>query len=168
MKLVKPEDLKENPFDMIGKEWMLITAKRDGKVNTMTASWGGLGVMWNLDVAFAVIRESRYTKEFVDAADSFSLSFLDHDQYQKELGYLGSISGRVEDKINKCNFHVLEMEGVPYIEEANKVLICKKIFSQWMKPEGFAVPDMDHTFYGNKDYHEMYIGHITHVLVVNK
>ena len=119
-------DFNENPFNIIGKEWMLITAMKDGKVNTMTAAWGGLGVMWNKDVTFVVIRDSRYTKEFVDDADSFSLSFLDHEKYLKELGYIGKISGRDEDKIKVCGFNV-EMEGeVPYIKEAEKVIICKK------------------------------------------
>ena len=66
MKVIKPEELNKNVFSMIGKEWLLVTAEKEGKVNTMTASWGGLGVMWGKDVAFIVLRPQRYTKEFVD------------------------------------------------------------------------------------------------------
>ena len=73
-------ELQQNVFTAIGKEWMLITAEteKDGKAtaNTMTASWGGLGRLWNKDVAFAFIRPQRYTKEFVDNADTFSLCFF--------------------------------------------------------------------------------------------
>lgn len=73
---IKPEEFKESPFQLIGKDSMLITAERDGKVNTMTAGWGGLGVMWGKNVVYAVIRPQRYTKGFVDASDTFSLTFL--------------------------------------------------------------------------------------------
>lgn len=87
MKVIKPEELNKNVFSMIGKEWLLVTAEKEGKVNTMTASWGGLGVMWGKDVAFIVLRPQRYTKEFVDAGETFSLSVLDGER-RKTLNYL--------------------------------------------------------------------------------
>lgn len=164
-KAMSAKEFDFNPFQLIGNEWMLITAEKDGKVNTMTASWGGLGVMWNHNIAYAVIRESRFTKEFVDAADHFSLSFLEHKNYAKELGYLGSVSGRDEDKIQKANVSVNYHEGVPFIDEASKVLICKKLFAQTMNPENFIIPEIDSKFYSDKDYHDLYIGGITHILV---
>ncbi|MGL5437901.1 MAG: flavin reductase family protein [Lachnospiraceae bacterium] len=162
---VNAKEFNQSPFKLIGSEWMLITAEKDGKVNTMTASWGGVGVMWATDVAYAVIRQSRYTKEFIDAADSFSLSFLDHQTYAKELGYLGSVSGRDEDKIAKMNLHVGHEGDVPYIAEASKVIICKKMFAQTMKPENFVDMEIGAKFYGDKDYHEMYIGGIEKIMV---
>ncbi len=162
---VNTREFNESPFRMIGSEWMLITAEKDGKVNTMTASWGGVGVMWATDAAFAVIRQSRYTKEFIDAADSFSLSFLNHDTYAKEMGYLGSVSGRDEDKIAKMNLHVNHEGTVPYIAEASKVIICKKMFVQTMNPESFVDPEIDSKFYSNKDYHVLYIGGIDKIMV---
>lgn len=158
------KDFNFNPFHLIGSEWMLITAEKDGKVNTMTASWGGLGVIWNTNVVYAVIRESRFTKEFVDAADRFSISFLDHKAYGKELGYLGSVSGRDEEKIKKANLNVNHYEGVPFIDEAARVLICKKMFVQAIKPESFVTKDIDEKFYQDKDYHHLYIGGITQIL----
>ena len=66
MKEIKHENFQENAFEMIGKDWLLITAEKDGKVNTMTASWGGVGVLWNKKVAYIFIRPQRYTKEFVE------------------------------------------------------------------------------------------------------
>ena len=81
--------MQMNPFEKIGSQWMLITAEKDGKVNTMTASWGGVGVLWGKDVATVYIRPQRYTKEFVDAADTFRLTFFD-GECKKEMGYLPS------------------------------------------------------------------------------
>jgi flavin reductase (DIM6/NTAB) family NADH-FMN oxidoreductase RutF len=158
------KDFQVNPFRLIGDEWMLITAEKEGKVNTMTAAWGGLGVMWNREVACAVIRQSRYTKEFIDSADSFSLSFLDHAKYARELGYLGSVSGRDEDKLKKAGLNISYQDDVPYIAEASKVLICEKLFAQTMNPDSFIVPEIDDRFYADRDYHELYIGGITDIL----
>ena len=99
--IVAPEDFDQSVFRLIGKEWMLVTAKnQEGKVNTMTASWGGFGVMWGKNVAVTVLRPQRYTKEFIDQSESFTLSFYD-DTFKKDLSYLGSVSGRDEDKIAK-------------------------------------------------------------------
>lgn len=83
----------------------------------------------------------------------------------KELGYLGSVSGRDEAKIEKMNLHVGYVDGVPYIDEANKVLICKKLFAQHMPKESSVEPTLDENYYGNKDYHDCYIGGIQKIMV---
>ena len=88
-KEVKAEELQFNPFTKIGKEWMLITAGTEEKYNTMTASWGGVGVIWGKDVVTAYIRPQRYTKEFVDANDTFTISFFP-EGYKKALSLCGS------------------------------------------------------------------------------
>ena len=80
------EDFICNPFFKIGKEWMLITAGTKEKINTMTASWGSLGVMWGKNVAFTFIRPQRYTKEFIDDNNTFSLCFFP-EEYKKDLSY---------------------------------------------------------------------------------
>ena len=85
-KEVKIEELSFNPFTKISKEWMLITAGDEEKHNTMTASWGGVGIMWGMNVATAYIRPQRYTKEFVDAEEMFTLSFFKED-YRKALRF---------------------------------------------------------------------------------
>ena len=129
MKEIKPEELQKNPFQMIGKEWLLVTAEKEGKTNTMTASWGGVGIMWGKPVAYVFIRPQRYTKEFIDAGDHFSLSVLGED-YRKTLNYFGTVSGRDEDKIAKSGLHVAHENGTPYFEEANTVLVCRKLYAQ--------------------------------------
>lgn len=164
MKSIKPEELQKNTFSMIGKEWLLVTAEKEGKANTMTASWGGLGVMWGKNVAFIVLRPQRYTKEFVDAAETFSLSVLD-GEYRKTLNYLGTVSGRDEDKIGKAGLTVEHEEGTPYFAEANTVLICRKLYAQPYDPSCFLDESCDARWYPEKDYHTMYIAEIERVLV---
>lgn len=164
MKSIKPEELQKNTFSMIGKEWLLVTACKEGKVNTMTASWGGLGVMWGKNVAFIVLRPQRYTKEFVDAGETFSLSVLD-ESYRKTLSYLGTVSGRNEDKVAKSGLTVTEEDGTPYFEEANTVLVCRKLYAQPYDPSCFIDKNCDEKWYPEKDYHTMYIAEIEKVLV---
>lgn len=163
---IKPEELQKNPFTMVGKEWMLVTAEKDGKVNTMTASWGGVGIMWNKKVAFVVIRPQRYTKEFIDGSETLSLSFLD-DSRRKTLSYLGTVSGRNEDKISKSELTVAHDGETPYFTEANTVLICRKLYAQEYQPESFIESAIDATMYPKKDYHTMYIVEIEKILVQN-
>ena len=91
------DDIDINPFTKIGKEWALITAGNKEKYNTMTVSWGGMGILWGKKVAFLFIRDSRYTKEFIDNNDLLSISFLS-EQYRDALNYCGTHSGRTENR----------------------------------------------------------------------
>ena len=163
-KEIKPEQFEQNPFKLIGKDWMLITAEKEGKVNTMTAAWGGFGVMWGKNVAFIVIRPQRYTKEFIDQSTGFSLSFFD-DSFKKQLNYLGTVSGRDEAKIEKSNLTVSHFDGIPYFEEASTAIFCKKLYAQELKPECFINQELDQKSYPNADYHTLYVGEITTILV---
>lgn len=163
-KVITPEEIKSNPFHLIGKEWMLVTAEMDGKVNTMTANWGGVGVMWNKDVVFVVIRPQRYTKEFVDHSSTFSLTFFDQS-YKKELAYLGNKSGRDEDKIAHTHLEIVYEDNTPYFNQAKTVLICKKLFAQDYQKESFIDLMIEKEVYDSTDYHTLYIAEITKVLV---
>ena len=134
---------------MIGKDWLLITAEKDGKVNTMTASWGGVGVLWNKKVAYIFIRPQRYTKEFVDFSDRLSVCVLPNS-YRKELSYLGNVSGKDEDKISNANLKVQKYEDVPYFDEARLTLICRKLYAQDLKEEYFIEKDIIDKWYPQK------------------
>ncbi len=162
-KEILPEVLRKNPFQLIGKEWMLITAGNEEKANTMTASWGGLGVMYGKNVAYIVVRPQRYTKEFLDQEETFSLSFLDKE-YRPALNYLGTVSGRNEDKISKSGLTLAYLDGTPYFGEASNVLICRKLFRQPMQEEAILDEKLNNTWYPGKDYHILYIAEITKVL----
>lgn len=162
-KIIRADQFRKNPFQLIGKDWMLITAGNEEKVNTMTASWGGLGVMYGKNVAYVVIRPQRYTKEFVDKEDTFSLSFFDKE-HRKTLNYLGTVSGRDEDKITKSGLTLVRYNDTPYFDEANHVLICKKLFKQSLNTEGLLEERLVNTWYRNGDYHTLYIAEITDIL----
>jgi len=160
-----PEDFKGNPFSMIGSDCMLVCAqKKDGSINAMTAAWGGLGVMWGKNVAFVVIRPQRFTKEFVDGSEGLSLTFFGKD-YKKMMSYMGSVSGRDEDKIKKMGLSVTKDGDIPYFGEAQTVLICRKLYAQDMKADCFIDKQPDHMWYPAKDYHTLYIAEIEKILV---
>lgn len=164
-KEIKIEELSFNPFTKIAKEWMLITAGDEEKSNTMTASWGGLGIMWGKNVATAYIRPQRYTKEFVDNSDTFTLSFLS-EEYRKALSVCGKISGKnVEDKWKDAGLHPYYVDRTTAVEEADLILVCKKLYAQDMLPECFVETECDTKWYPEKDYHTMYIAEIEKVLV---
>ena len=143
------DELKLNPFTEIGTKWMLITAGDAKKHNTMTASWGAMGVMWGKNVVTVYIRPQRYTKQFVDSQDTFTLAFFG-ESYKKALNICGT------------PYYV---DGTTAFEEAEMILVCKKQYHQDMKPECFDVPENDSKWYPEKDYHTLYMAEITKVLV---
>lgn len=157
-----------NPFQRIGQDWMLITAKKEGVVNTMTASWGTMGVFWGKNIVTVGIRPQRFTKEFVDAGDTFTLTFFDGDR-KKEMGYLGTVSGRDEDKIEKVDFHVTETpEGEPTFSEGTLVLVCKKLMEVPLAPADFKEAEIDEKWYSEKDYHQMYTAEVVAAYAIEK
>ena len=163
-KTIAPEELQKNPFHLIGKEWMLIAASKGDKTNAMTASWGGVGIMWNKPVAYIAIRQTRYTKEFVDAGDHFTLNFFGGN-FKKELGYFGRVSGRDEDKIAKTGMKVSASDGAPIFDDAETVLVCRKLFAQRYDENSFVDKSLLDTFYGKESQHTFYIVEIEKVLV---
>jgi flavin reductase (DIM6/NTAB) family NADH-FMN oxidoreductase RutF len=158
---VDPKKLNENVFSLIGDQWTLVTAGTKEHCNTMTASWGGLGVLWHKNVATIYIRPQRYTKEFLEANDTFSLSFFTED-WRKALAYCGKVSGRDEDKFAACGFTVATAGETPYVAQARLVLVCRKFYWQDLDPANMGPEALTH--YENKDYHRMYIAEITQVL----
>lgn len=164
LKTITGEEFTSRVFHMIGKEWMLITAQKEQKVNTMTASWGGLGVLWGKNVAYVFIRESRYTKEFIDSSKTFSLSFFG-ENYKEDLKYLGTVSGRKEDKIEKSKLTITYKEEVPYFAEASTVLLCRKMAIQPITKDAFLDESIDTAWYKDHDYHTMYIAEIKEILI---
>ena len=154
----KPEMLAENPYKLIGTDWMLVTAGAPESFNTMTASWGCMGVLWEKQVCFCFIRPTRYTYEFVERSLYFTLSFFD-DQYRSALNFCGSHSGRDIDKVKKAGITPVKEGGYVYFAEARLVLVCKKIYFQDVIPSNFLDPQIA-SLYPAKDYHRMYVGEI--------
>lgn len=161
---INVREFSMKPFEMIGEDWMLVTAGDEEKYNTMTASWGGIGVMWGKNVAVTVIRPQRYTKEFVESHDTFTLSFYPRD-YKKALSICGSKSGRDIDKAKETGLTPVFDQAAPYFEQASVVLVCKKLYAQPMDPAGFVDKSLDGQWYPDKDYHKMFVGEVVKVLV---
>lgn len=160
---VDPTALSDNPFKIIGKDWMLVSAGDEQKFNTMTASWGSVGIMWNKPVSFIFIRPQRYTLEFVESNDYYTLSFFPGEEYRKALAFCGSKSGRDYDKCKETGLTPVFDEGTPYFEQARLVMVCKKLYSQPLSEE-YVIQDFVKDNYEN-DYHKMFVGEIVKVLV---
>ncbi len=157
------EKLECNPFTKIGKEWALVTAGPEGNVNTMTISWGGMGVLWGKNVVYVFIRDSRFTKELVDREECFSLTFFE-EKYRKELSYCGSHSGRTEDKFANSGLTVNQKNNIPFIDEGNLVFLCRKLAATRITADSFIASDLKDTWYSDGDMHTMYVAEILEVL----
>ena len=155
--------LDGNFFTKIGKEWMLITAGNEEKFNTMTASWGGIGFLWNKNVAITFIRPSRYTFEFVENNDYYTLSFFG-GKMKNELTFCGRNSGRDVDKIKETGLVPVFGENALYFEQAELVLVCKKLYKQSMTKESFIDTSIADTVYPDNEFHYTFIGEIVKVL----
>lgn len=161
MKKIEYTDLEDNFFETIGKEWMLVTAGTLGHHNMMTASWGGIGWLWNKPVAFIFIRPERYTFQLTEAEDNITLSFLGHEADARAIYNLcGSKSGRDTDKTAATGLQPVEMEngGVGY-EQSRLTLTCRKLYADNLRPEAFADASLAERWYGEKagGFHRMYV-----------
>ena len=152
-------------LDHIGNGWMLISASDGKHTNTMTASWGGCGVLWNLPVALCWIRPERFTYGIIEAADYFSLSFLD-EKHRDALRFCGTHSGKETDKFAAAGLTCRHTEmGVPFPDEALRVLICRKLYAAPLHADGFCDSSLL-SHYQNGGMHKTFIGEI--VTVLNK
>ena len=162
LKRISPNEIGQNVFSLIGEQWMLVTAGTADRCNTMTASWGGLGVLWGGPMATIYVRPQRYTFEFLERSDTFSLCFFT-PEYRDKLALCGSRSGRDVDKVKECGFAVFGgAEGTPCFAQAELVLVCRKVYWQDLDPSHFLDGTIDGKWY-KKDYHRMYFGQILEV-----
>lgn len=160
---VKLEELKIDVLNEIGHDWFLITArKKDGSVNTMTASWGSFGILWNKKIFTIYVRPERYTYSFLEEAETFSISFFE-EKYHEILYFLGNNSGRDVNKLKESGFHLEFSDLTPYFIEAKKVIFCKKIYKDDFKSDSFIDKDPLNNIYvkGNAKFHSFFIGEIT-------
>jgi flavin reductase (DIM6/NTAB) family NADH-FMN oxidoreductase RutF len=169
MREVKFQDLQMNPNTLIANDWMLVTAgNQERGFNTMTASWGHLGSIWGhnggLPTALAYLRPQRYTDEFMNREEYFTLTFFPQS-YKKALGYLGTRSGRDEDKVAAAGLTPVFLEDTTAFAEAKLVLVCRKLYRAPLLEEGFVDKSVLEDCYPKRDLHDMYIGEITKVYV---
>ncbi|MBQ1834155.1 MAG: flavin reductase family protein [Oscillospiraceae bacterium] len=154
--------IKES-FALYNKRWALVTAGRKDSFNTMTISWGGLGTLWNRDVATVYIRPERYTYRFLNENERFTISFFP-EQYREDLMLLGTLSGRDGDKLAKTKLTPKEVApGVMGFEQAAVTLVCRKIFWQDMDKANID-PAIAKQVYANAQVHRIFIGEVEQVL----
>lgn len=166
---IDPKQISLSPSTLFANDWLLLSAGTKEKGwNTMTISWGHLGAIWGnqsgMPTAIVYVRPQRYTKHFMDTNEYFTLCSFSN-QYKKDLAYLGSHSGKEEDKIAHTSLHPLfEKEGVVF-EEASLILVCKKLYAAPIVEEGFIDKKIIQENYPDKDFHTMYIGEIVKAYV---
>jgi flavin reductase (DIM6/NTAB) family NADH-FMN oxidoreductase RutF len=160
---VEVDSISDNVFKLIGTDWMLITAGNLQSYNTMTASGGAFGVLWKYKVCFCFVRPQRYTRRFMDRLECFTLSFFD-EEYREALKYCGSHSGREVDKARETGLTPVGTGNLTWFREARMVMKCRKVYIQDFQPLGFLDEGISQN-YPEADYHRMYIGEITEVLV---
>ncbi len=160
---IEVKELPENLFVQLDKKWALVTAGSGECCNTMTVGWGGLGVLWGKPMVTCYIRPQRYTREFLDREEYFTLAFFG-EEYRRQLTLCGQKSGRDVDKEKECGFTVKTAAcGAPYFEEAELVLVCRKRYVQPMDPDQMP-EDVKERWYPEKDYHLMYMGELVEIL----
>jgi flavin reductase (DIM6/NTAB) family NADH-FMN oxidoreductase RutF len=160
---IAPEALTDNVFKAIGKQWMMITAGTAESFNPMTASWGGLGILWSKPVAFVVVRPQRFTFGLMEAGTHYSLTFFD-ETYRKALNYCGTRSGRDVDKVAETSLTPLPGKtGAILFEEARLAIECRKLYAQDLTEANFVDTTIVDQAYPARDFHRMYVGEVVRI-----
>ncbi len=159
MREISAKQIEGNLIDLIANEWMLVSAGDESGFNMMTASWGGMGEMWNKDVAVCVIRPQRYTYEFMEKTEKFTLSFYGNDKAIHAV--CGRKSGKDTDKCAETGLKPKFIDGTVTFEQARLTLVCKKLYCQRIDPECFIDKSLLKNY--TDDYHYVYVGEIEKV-----
>ncbi len=154
--------LEADVFQKFDRQWALVTAGTAEHYNTMTVSWGGLGTLWSRPVATVYVRPNRYTYEFMEQSDYFTVSFFP-PACRPALTLLGTRSGRDGDKVAQAGLTPLALaQGVTF-REAEATLLCRKLYWQDLDPA--RVPaEVLQRFYADEPLHRMYIGEVVEVI----
>lgn len=151
----------EKTIKLIGKDWMLITARDGERVNAMTASWGAMGVLWSKPVAIGFVRPQRHTYGLTEREERVTLAFLD-EQWRDALTFCGTKSGRDYDKLKETGLASFELCGAPAIAQARLLVVCRKLYADDLREDCFVDKAMlEH--YKAKDYHRFYVWEIEKV-----
>lgn len=162
-KEISPKEISDNSVRLYDEVWAIITAGKPDDFNMMTASWGMLGNLWGKPTAMCFVRPQRHTFNFTEDEETFTLTFFD-ETYREQLQYLGTVSGRDEDKLKGSGLtkKILPSGNISY-EEARLIIECKKVYVDFFKEENFLDANIPAKIYAEKDFHRIYIGEITNV-----
>lgn len=158
---IDPEIIHDNPFSLIGDQWALLTAGDRESYNTMTVSWAGMGILWNKPVTTIYVRPHRYTYQFTEKSDYYTLTFFAPGEQREALNLCGTKSGRDMDKFKAAGITPAFAEcGAPYVGEGELVLVCRKLYAQDLTEDSFLDREIMEKNYPKRDYHRMYVGEI--------
>jgi flavin reductase (DIM6/NTAB) family NADH-FMN oxidoreductase RutF len=164
LRVIQPESLTDNVFKIIDKDWMLVTAGDLEDFNMMTASWGGMGILWGRPVCFVFVRPQRHTFGYMERATHFTLTFFD-ETYHDALNYCGTHSGRDVDKVAETGLSPVPGEaGAVYFSEGRLVVECRKLYAQDIQEANFIETSIVNQAYEARDFHRIYVGEITRML----
>lgn len=166
---IEANELPDNVFQLIGQEWMLVTAGNKESFNTMTASWGGLSYVWERPAAITYIRDTRYTYQFLQREESFTLSFFT-EQYRGALNICGNRSGRDTDKVKDAGLTPIETpSGLMSFGEARMIIECKKMLVQELDyanlTEPYKAKIIEESYNGESAKHQLFISEITNIWI---
>ena len=150
-------------YDAFARGWALVTAGNEAHFNTMTVSWGGLGSLWNKQVATVYVRPSRYTYDFMEAFDTFTVSFYP-EEYKSALGLLGRLSGRDCDKVSQSGLTPVKAGDSMSFAEAKMTLVCRKLYAQDLDPAQIPADVMARFYPEGETVHRMYIGQVVEMI----
>ncbi|NDV59792.1 DUF4468 domain-containing protein [Bacteroides sp. 519] len=161
---IAPDKLPGNIIKMLNDDWMLITAGTKDQFNMMTASWGGLGMLYGKPIAMCFINPTRYTYQLMEKNDTYTFTFYT-EAYRDALKYCGSTSGKNTDKVKGSGLTpITTPNGSQAFGEAWLIIECRKLVSQSITPEAINNEKVKEEWIG-KQLHKMYIGEIINVWV---
>ena len=160
---IAPTEIELNPIRMIDKDWLEVSAGKEGNMNLMTISWGTIGELWGKPVFTVFVSTSRYTHKFMEENEYFTVTHFPESMRDK-LSYLGRASGRDEDKVAGAGLTVEFTElGNPIYAEADLAIECKKMYGQQFDASLMPPEQRDWYERSGLGIHYMYIGEIVHV-----
>ncbi len=157
---ISPSEFQSNYFNLWLDKWFVLTCGNNKDFNSMTVSWGSMGVMWAKPFVQVVLRPQRHTLKFMEQYPTFTLCAFP-EKYRESLTLLGSKSGKDSNKLNETEFTICPSSTVeaPSFNEAELVFECKKMYRQDMNPKNFLLDDIEKN-YAKKDYHRIFFGEI--------
>jgi flavin reductase (DIM6/NTAB) family NADH-FMN oxidoreductase RutF len=168
-KSISPEEITDNVFKLVGKDFTVITAGKEPEHNSMTASWGGLGILFEKPVTWCFLRASRYTLELIKKEHSYTMSYFP-DQYKEQVLFFGSKTGKNTDKMKETTLTAVQTpSGNVSYKEAKLIIECKLTELTSVNPDDFYTSEgkdfINGAYQEVKDYHKLVFGEITNVWI---
>ncbi len=168
-KSISPEELSDNVFKLVGKDFTVISAGNETHYNSMTASWGGFGILFNKPTTWCFLRANRYTLELIKQQQSYTMTYFS-DEYKDQVLFLGSKTGRDTEKMKEVSLtHVLTPAGNSSFKEAKLIIECKLTEISTVHPDDFYTQEgkdfIKEGYDDAKDYHKLIFGEITNVWI---